>query len=238
MAYESKRLGRQKVRYDDANDDNPLVYQLYVGGAKVTPTAATIQINDPSGTELLAATATGVSISGTLISYALDTTTEADWPIDTGYKATLSVTYNSITYPAHFMFDVVRHLLRIDVGVDQLRALDPVLVGDDWNGDEDFSEVILAVRDIAQAKFEVKMLEGKPLNEAEIIDSSAIAIAQRYLILAQVARATEHEEKTTQYQEMGDHLLAAVLSTMRFDDAQGGTEPEQYGGLQGVRLVT
>ena len=48
MTFELKRLGRQKVRYDSANDDNLLRYQLVVDGAKVTPTSATISIYKPS----------------------------------------------------------------------------------------------------------------------------------------------------------------------------------------------
>jgi len=68
MAFELRTLARPRVRRNDLNDDNPLVYQLVVPAeGKVTPTSATIAIyRDGSSTAVLAATA--MTVVGTTLS--------------------------------------------------------------------------------------------------------------------------------------------------------------------------
>ena len=72
MAYEQRNLRRQKVRYNDDNDDNKLEYQLVLDGAKVTPTSATITIYKPGSTAAVVSAAS-MTLSGSVLQYAPDT---------------------------------------------------------------------------------------------------------------------------------------------------------------------
>ena len=117
MAYEHKPLRRQKVRYNNTNDDNPLLYQLVVDEEKVTPTSATITIYAPGNSTALV-TAAVMTVTGTLLTYKPDTTTEASWPIATGYRADIVVTYATLTYDRHVVFDIVPYLLITGVARD------------------------------------------------------------------------------------------------------------------------
>ena len=54
---------------------------------KTTPDTATISIYAPGGTTNLLTIAQSMTITGSILSYLVDTTTVASWPIGTSYRA-------------------------------------------------------------------------------------------------------------------------------------------------------
>lgn len=236
MAYETRQLRRQKVLYNSANATNLLKYQLVVDGAKVTPTSATIAVYKPSSTTAVLA-ATAMTVDGTLLTYALDTTTVADFPVDVGYRGDIVVTHSAETYARTIIFDVVKYLLDLNIGVDQLIAFDDRLRDVQWDGDEDFSEVILACRDVLQSKIEAKVIGDSKLVENMILDSTKVAVPARFYMLSHIWRVKGHEERADYYMTEFTALWDAVLSSIRYDEGQDGVEDSEIGGLQEVRLV-
>jgi len=237
MAYEQRGLRRQKVRYNSDNDDNPLVYQLVLDGAKVTPTSATIAVYAP-GNSTAVLTATAMTVSGTLLTYELDTTETDDFPIDTGYRAEIVVTYNSLTYNGRIIFDVVPYLLRLNIGRDQLVALDDQLSAGEFGGDDDFSELIDACRDDLSVMIEAHVLETDKLLENMILDSAQVAPAARYYILQQYFRAHGEIDKADSYEAKFKDLFRSALSTIQYDSTQDGEEDSDIGGALRIRVTT
>ncbi len=237
MSYELKPLMRQKVLYDNANATNPLVYQLVLDGVKVTPTGATITIYRRGGATALV-TAAVMTVSGSLLTYAVDTTTEASWPIETGYRADITVTYASATYERHLVFDVVRFLLDLAIGVDQLIDIDDRVAGMVHNGDDNMPGLVVAARSVLQARLEAKVLKDQKLVENAILDPSHLATAACFWILAQLWFDKGEQDKATWYRNEFDQLSDAVLNNLRYDEAQDGDEDSEPGGIQQTRLVT
>lgn len=235
MAFENYQMGRQKVLYNNANDDNPVVYQLKVDGEKVTPTSATIEIYKPGSTTAVLA-ATAMSKSGTLLTYSVDTTTVADFPVDEGYRGEIVVTYNSLTYDAQIVFDVAKFLLRYQVAWDQLVALDDSIVGMKHNGEEDLSPLIEACRDDLQADLESKIVKGKALKENYILDDSRVSSVFRLFILAQLHLNKGNMDHYEIYFERFQHLKNAVLSAIKYDTDEDGQESGDIGGLHEITL--
>jgi hypothetical protein len=236
MAYESHNIRRFKVRYDDNNADNPLTYQLVLNGAKITPTSATIATYDASGTAVL--TATAMTASGTLLTYSIDTTTESSYPVGNGYRARIVVTYGGVTYEDDVYFDVVKYLLRIPVGFDQLIALDDSVRAMEWNGDTDLSEIIEACRDEIQLRLETKALEDGELIENMLVDASRVAIPFRRYVLAQVLYAKGRDPQAERHQKTFEELFRAMLAGIKYDKNQDLAEDAGTGRVQPVRLVT
>ncbi|HJW75788.1 MAG TPA: hypothetical protein VJ787_08995 [Thermoleophilia bacterium] len=239
MAFETYHVRRQKVRYDSDNADNPLTYQLVSDGAKVTPASATITIYRKSvATALL--TAQAMTLSGTLLSYAVDAaTTPASWPIESGYRANLAITVaEGDIRTRHFVFDVARFVLELGLTADQLVAIDDSLRGMQWRGGSGFHEVINAFRDTLQVKIEAKVLGDGKLIENMILDSTGVAMAARFGVLAQIFRAKDgYQERVDYYQSEYESLLEAVLNSIQYDKQQDGAEDAALGGLTPVRLT-
>lgn len=236
MAFEFKSVRRQKVRYNNDNDDLPLTYQLVVSGAKVTPTSATIAVYKPGSTTAVLA-ATAMTKSGTLLTYNLDTTTVANFPVDSGFRARIVTTVSSTTYEDDLIFDVCKYILRLPIGRDQLFALDARIKGMNHGGDEDFSDVIESVRDEVQNRIEAKVVKDKKLLENMILDNSRIAIPTLRLVLGQIMRQNGRTEDAEYYEEKGAMMLKEAMATIKYDDDQDLEESGEVGGLQGVRLL-
>ncbi len=233
MAYEERRLARQKVRYSNANDDIDLIYQLVEAGAKVTPTSATIAVSDPSGDSVL--TAQAMTVSGSLLTYTLSTTTTASYPVGQGYRADLVITANSKTYERHFLFDVATYVFVPNVSFDQLVALDDSIRGMAHDGDEDFSPLIEACRDELQLRIENRMRDlGERVLEEHILDASRMAIPFRRMCLYQIHKNKGSEEKADEHKGIFDELYASTMAVVELDTAQDGTE----GSVGAVSEVT
>lgn len=237
MAYETKHLRRQKVRYDDENDENLLVYQLVLDGEKVTPTSATITIYAPGSTTALVS-ADDMTVSGTLLTYAVDTTTEASWPISQGYRADIIVTYSATTYPRHVMFDVCQYPFELTFGRDQLVAIDDQVANMDWNGDADLSELINAANDHIWNLIESRVLAGGRLLTEMILDHHRMNQPGCYWALAQLFAAKSNEEKRDWYNSLYESQIDAALNSIQYDQSQDGAEDAQMGGIQSIRLYT
>ena len=238
MAYEQKSLRRQKLRYDSDNEDNPVVFQLVVDGAKVTPASATIAITDPDGTAVL--TASAMTASGTLLTYAVDTDDADDFPAATGYRADLAITVgtgdDAVVYTRHIVLDVVKYVLDLGIGRDQLLARDESILAAEHAGDEDLSPLIEACRDELQLKLEAKAFADERVIENMILDSSRVAVPARLYILWQFhlqRNAELAETYETQYRELWADFLAAI----KYDKNLDGIE-ESSQVLVRQRLVT
>lgn len=233
--YESRPLRRQKIRYNDANDENLLTYQLVVGGAKVVPSSATVTIYAPGGTTALVSAA-AMTVSGTLMTYAIDTTTTASWPVDEGYRADIVVTVSGTTYPAHLVFDVATYTLRLSVTKDQLVALDGGVRNFLNDSDADLSEVIEACRDEIQFILETKAVEGGQLLENMLLDESRLAIPARRYILAHIFESKGNPERAEYHRKIWESMLPNIF-TLPMDTGQGGSESTTTGGAQMIRMM-
>lgn len=235
MTYERFRLGRQKLRYDNTNDDVPLQHQFEVGDGKLTPTSATIAIS-LNGVEKLAATGTGVTVSGSLISYILSTVDESTWQLAKGYRVDLVVTYASKTYDRHFFFDIAKYVFRPHLTRDQLLAYDQRIQGMNWAGDPDFSEIIGACRDELQARIETKMADAARLKEEMLIDSSQVAVAFRRFVLSRIFRSGGDHESANDHRDAYQDILSGALATTPIDKGETGSEGSDAGAVGEVKF--
>jgi len=237
MAFELKALGRQKVIYDNDNAGNPLVYQLVINGEKVVPTSATIAVYR-RGVSTAKLAATAMTLTGSVLTYELDTTTEADFPIEYGYRATISITYDGNVYVRPVIFDVVRYVLDFAIGVDQLIGIDSNVAGMVHDGDDDFSALVVASRAIINGRLEAKVLNGGKLIENAILDPSQLAVCAAFHVLAQLWMNARDFERRDDYRERFDRLMDAILANMRFDEDQDGEESSTPGQMQDMRFET
>lgn len=237
MALESKQMRRRKVRFNSTNPDNPIVYQLVDNGEELTPTSATITIFKPTSTTAVLA-ATAMTVSGTLLTFNVDTTTQANFPADRGFRADLAITSGGVIYTRHFIFDVATYLLHLDVDKDQLVAMDDEIRDMAWDGDEDFSEIINACRNVIQTRIEAKVLGDNKLLETMILSAESTAVAFRFYVLSMIFRVKGDVEKATFYREEYNAIFDAVLSSLQYDKDEDGQEDNEIGGIQEVRLVT
>lgn len=237
MAYEYRAIRRQKVRYNSANDDNALVFQLEEDNAKITPASATIAVYREGVTAALLS-ATAMTVSGTLMTYALDTTTVATWPVSGSYRADIVVTDGSaVTHEGHIVFDVVKYLLRLGVTRDQLLDRDEGILGAEHGGDESLAPLIGACRDELQLLLETKAHQDGQVIENMIIDSSRLAIPARLYILWKHFNGRD-QEKADNYESDWRMLWKAFLGGINYDTNLDGFESGKQGGLIPHRLYT
>ncbi len=235
MAYEERPLRRQRVRYNSANTDNPLKAQLVRAGAKVTPSAATITIYAPGNSTALVSAA-AMTISGTIASYSVSTTSTDSWPIQMGYRADISATVGGVVSRETIVFDVVRHLLHIPVGIDQLLARDDGIRGLVHNNGINFESLIEAARDEIQLRLEVKALADKRLLENMILDSSQLAVLFRLYVLAAIWNEKRDYDHADRYTDQFRDLFDAFVAGIQYDTDQSGHEETRQGGVQPMRL--
>jgi hypothetical protein len=236
MAYERRPLKRQKVRYNSDNDDNLLVYQLVVDDEKVTPTSATIAIYKP-GTSTAVLSATAMTKSGTLLTYAVDTTTTANYPVGEGYRGEIITTYDSKTYNDVLMFDVCKFLLTGWLTRDQLIDRDDSLLAAEHAGDENFPGLISSSRDELQILVEARAFADGHLLEDMILEHGKFATVMRLYVLETYHRNKGHTEKADKLEEKFDTLWAAFLNGIRYDKNQDGEESTDVGGIVRQKLV-
>lgn len=236
MTYTQRPVRRQRVRYDDANDDNVLTYQFTIGSEKITPTSATITIYAPGSTTALVSAA-AMTVSGSLLTYAVDTTTEASWPVGNGYRADIVVTYSSVTYPRHLIFDVVKYVLTLNCTRDTLLSIDSNILGMDHAGDDDFSAVIESCKDELQVLLEAKIIESKKLLKDMVLDYSGLELCLAYRVLSRVWRNAGNHDTANEYKENYEEMWQAITSSLLYDVNQDGTEDNKPGVIQAVRLV-
>ena len=235
MAYESKPLKRQKVRYNSANDDNLLTYQLDVDGEKVTPSSATITFYR-SGSTTAIASAAAMTVDGTLLTYALDTTTTSSYPVESGYRADIVVTVGAVTHDRHIIFDVAKYLLNIGLTRDQLLDRDSNILGAEHGGDEQMPGLINAVRDELQLLLETKAIQDEQLFETMIIDSSRLAIPARLKVLWHFYE-TKDAEIAESYERQWRTMWRAFLGGIKYDTSGDGSEETEQKAIVQQRLV-
>lgn len=239
MAYEERAIARQKIRYNNANTDRPLEYQLVVDGEKVTTapdSAPTISIYR-NGSDTALVSGASMTVSGSKYTYAVDTTTTANFPTGS-YRAEITILFSPTTYKRHLFFDVVPYVFEVNIGFDQLVALDDGIRGMQHDFDSQMGSLIEACNAILQVRLEAKVVKDKKLMTDMIIDSSSIATVQRFYILYRLWKNKGNEEKAEGYKEEYEALLDAVLSSIRYDTGLEGDEPVEEGGLDETRFTT
>jgi hypothetical protein len=247
MAYEVRPLRRFKARYDNANADNLLRVAIVRDGAKVlwvggVGDTAHATIYAPGVVAAVATDLDLTAVSGSsVLSLALDTTTEANYPIKTGYRAEITVTIGTTVYLGQVIFDVARHPLLIPLTVDQLVARDHRLRGADWGGDDDFSEIIDACRDEIQLMIEgVETESGRTLEET-VLDANKLAVPFRLYVLAAIFRGNADDWAQTaadHYDSVFKDAWASWLKQVRPDTGQAGSEGGAEPRIVQVRLHT
>jgi hypothetical protein len=237
MAYESRHPGRQRVLYNNANTTNPIKYQLILDGKKVTPTSGAITIYAPGSTTALVSAGV-MTVTGSVLTYALSTTTTASYPIGTGYRADVVVTYGAATYARQLQFDVVKYLFDLNIGIDQLRAFDDSIQGMQHVDDETFSQLIQACMSQLQAKIEAKVIEDKKLLTNMILDTAIIGTAAINYILSRIHFNKGDTDRFNNFDKAFDDLWPAVLSSIKYDVDQDGFEGSKIGGITECRLET
>lgn len=224
MPYELKATRRQKVRYNDDNDDNALTYQLYVDHEKATPTSATITIYRP-GSSTAVVSGASMTVSGTLLTYAVDASSSTtDFPIDTGFRGEMSIVSGGTTYERVLTFDVVKTVLELHIGRDQLVDRDDQLVAGEHAGDENFPGLISAARDDLQVLLEAKAFADRRLIEDMILDHGKLATVARYYILEMYFRNKGNDDKANHYERRFNDLWEAFLGSVEYDKDQDGVE--------------
>ena len=236
MAYEERPIARQRVRRNSANADYPLTYQLVLpADGKVTPASATISTYGDHAADTVINDAVAMTVSGTLLTYAIDTTTVATWP-NGQYRADLLITYSGTVYARHLRFDVVPYILDVNIGVDQLRALDDNVAGMRHGGDTDFKSLVAVCNQILQAKIETRVIEDERLLKDMLIDHTQLATAQLFFILSRIYLNRRDFDMHSQYLEDYESLLESAIGSARVDDTLSGTEPEDIGGVDDTRF--
>jgi hypothetical protein len=241
MAYESAHINRFKCRYNSDNDDNAFIFQLVKAGAKLTPASATIAIYKPGSTTAVLA-ATAMTVSGTLLSYSIDTTTTDNFPVGTGYRARMIIKVGTgqseVTHDEDKFFDVVKTLPTGRITYDQLVALDDRIAGMDHNGDEDFSELIEAVWGEVQFDIETRSIDGDQLLDDMIVDRSRLSIPARMLVVARLLRSKGHQEDAEYYEKQyGEKLRQMLSGGIKFDVNQDQEEDAEQGIANTIRLI-
>lgn len=242
MTYQRALTGRQKVRYDNANADLPLVHQFSVDDAAAVPTSATISIYEPgNSTALVDGAAMETSTDrgdsdDTLLTYAVDTTTEADWPIKEGYRAEIVVVFNSTNYPRHLLFDVARYVFLPNLTFDRLVAMDDNVRDMQHDGDGDFSELIGSCRENLQLKIESRVVNNKRLLQEMLLDSSKFVPVLRAYVLSYVYLNRKDMEMMRHYKGEYEDLFNAVMSSVSLDEGQDGEEDQHIGIVDDTRI--
>lgn len=224
--YEARRLGRQRVMYNDDNDHNPLVYQLHINGQKQTPTSATVTIYAAGSTTALVTDAACVVV-GTIIKYSLDTTTVASWLMKRGYRAEFTVVSGGVTYPRQSLqFDIVKFILDLVLVKDQLVDRDDELLAGEFGDDEDIHGPLLAARDELQIMIEGKAFGDSKMTDSMIVDTGKFATVARLYVLALYFRAKGKVTKAEYYEDKFDSLWGLFLGSISYDsDGDGEEEP-------------
>lgn len=236
MAYEYKALRRQRVRYNDDNDDNPLVYQLVIDDKKVTPSSATVTIYKPGSTTAIVS-ADSMTVSGTLLTYAVDTTTTADFPEGEGFQADLAVTYSGTIYRHRIVFDVVKYILKLQLARDQILDRDDGLLGGEHAGDEELQGLITAARDEMQVMLEAKAFADKMVVENMVLDTSKLSICARLYVLEMFWRNKDNEDKADYYERRFDKMWSAFTHSVKYDKNLDGEEDSNADKIIHQRFV-
>jgi len=243
MAYELRTLRRQKVRYNSANADYPLKWSLVLNGEKFVAAAidaCTIAIYKPgTATAVLAATAATVTVGSSLITYAVDTTTVANFPVGTGYRADVVFTDDSASksYYGHFVFDVVTRPLIWLITRDQLVDRDYTIKSMEWGGDSDFSGPIESARDDCQLALESLAHETGQVLEDMALDHHKLAAVCVYHVLELLFRPNV-PDKADHYANRLKMLWDQYKAQVHFDTSQSGEEDATTTSKRRVRLVT
>jgi hypothetical protein len=168
MSYVAKLTEDQAVK----DRDFPVEVKVYSAGTQVVPTAATVTVLDPDGTEIKAATAMSIALAGTL-TYTVDELLLDELMEDAVLE--IAFTVSSVVYKATYLFDVVLNALYCNVTDDDLKAYFPKIADDLWASvsnysgqiDEAFKLIKRLIKD--KGKRPAMLIDGSQVRELIII---------------------------------------------------------------------
>jgi hypothetical protein len=207
---------------------------VYTAGVQVKPTAASIVIKDPDGTEILASTAMTIGTTGTM-AYSLVAAKTADlWE-----NAVMEIAYtiSTVVYKATFFFDVVLNALACNVTDDDLKAYFPQLADEIWSGTANYSG------QIAEAFNAVKrLIKDKGKRPSMLIDGEQV----RELVIIKTFEmiffnfAKDPEDVWWKRYEKYAALFTARFAALQIkydEDASGTIEADEQQGLGQLTLI-
>lgn len=240
-----RNLRRQKVLYNSTNTSTPLMYNFSDLGDRVFPDVdagdTLITIYPPTSTTALVSAAnatTTITTYDASMTYAVDTTTTASWPVDTGYRADLTFTIGTTSYYRTLVFDVVKFIMHTGVTFKQLVAIDDGIQGMEHHADGEFVELIEACYNLLQLRIETKLIEDNRLVDSMFLDPSKVGLPHAMLCLEQIWANKGDMDRRDYYKEKFSEIWTAVLGGVNFDKDQDGQEDGSFGGVQLVRLIT
>ena len=197
----------------------PIEVKAYSAGTQLIPTAATITITDPDGTEQVADAAMSISQAGTMTySLAAKYTSELWEDVVIAVKYTVS----TVAYKATFFFDVVLNALECSVIDDDLKAYLPALASENWSTQTTFDAQI-------QEAFRIikRELKNRGRRPALVFDGTQVRECIVYKALEIIchgfARATDdiwwsrHETYRTAYERATSNL------SLKYDEDESAT---------------
>ena len=199
-----------------------LTAKAYLSGTQSVPSAATITIKRPGGSDMpTAVSAASMTVDGSgTMTYALTSGNAAN--LGSGYTAAVAYTVSSVVYDGIFLFDVVRYPLRNVVLQADLVNHHPDLADILFSGESNYASVI------AQAYEDIySFVEGKGKRPYLILSGEDLRRPIEHTALARIflARRKEDDDRWDYLHKYHLEMAKQWLATAKFeyDETNSGT---------------
>lgn len=218
-------LNRIELRYNDATQENRLIYDFAYQEAKVGLAAVTLQIRNPVGTAIGSTVA--MSLTGSSQAYyVLDTTNTSNYTLSEGFIADMVASTSSSTITRREYFDVVRRPLRSVITEDIFEQVDPNLDLTLPSGETTYAKWI------NDAWYEIiARIRAMGNRPALILDSQALGIPHKFKTLANYCfmQAKRPDDlwyiKGQLYEAKFNDAFNELMSHVTYDNSHVGTDP-------------
>ncbi|MCP4763086.1 MAG: hypothetical protein GY870_15020 [archaeon] len=193
-------------------------FQFYVEGVATAPTSGKFTLKNPGGETII--DQQNMTINGTLIKYVMTAGNLSE--MLENYRILIEYVYNSITYTANFLLDVVLTPLVLSVSNSDLLERHPDLNYDLWEGITSYSTQIEKAFEIVK-----KDIKNKGRRPSLIIDASQIDILIEFKALELIFFdfSTDNEginwDKYLKYAEKYNQELSSM--NLKYDFDEDGT---------------
>jgi len=213
---------RWELMYDCATAQNRYLYTVVQNGKEATATAVTIQIDNPAGTSVLAA-ADMTQDTGTDAQwyYDIDTDDTDDFPLDEGYKATITYTISSVDYIDTVYLDVCRHPLHFTTTDDDLIAAENELRNYKLSGETDWSAKIRRAEDKIRGRLRMKANQDGFARPALVVGFDQLQELHILWAIELIAQDQRDYKMRDDYREQRKDELESALASLTYsaDDA-------------------
>ncbi len=241
MAYTHQPSPRRfEFKYECDTAQNRLLYTVIhpFTGKPATPSAITISVTDPGGTEVLAAASIASNtVSGSDNQYYLDldTTDTDDFPIAEGYRCEIIFTIDSEAHYDEVYADVVYHPLRFKLPPSKLWELESELERQFAPGKTDHSPKILAAEGMIRTEIRQATTQDGTLNPARLVGSEQLSEWHRALTLFLIFTDLSNKTKVATYAASTEYWKAGAMSVLSYSAAEqedpGDPEEIDAGGV-------